>query len=501
MAKPASSKSDPESPPSPVLVWFRDDLRVDDNPALRAAAETGAQVLTLYCLDEEAGRPPGGASRWWLHHALARLAEALEGLGVPLVLRSGDAQHEVLTLAETIGAEAVVWNRRYTADGIAQDTAIKTALKDKGFEARSFNAHLLYEPWTVQTGSGGPYRVFTPFSRAARASGQPPKPVPAPTSITGYCGPVETLSLDDLALLPTRPDWAGGLRETWTPGPLGARVNLDTFLASKLATYPDDRNVPGIEATTRLSPHLRFGEISPREVWHAAEVADAPRDSIFKFHQELLWREFSYHLLYHYPDLPTANHQPKFDSFPWADTSGGDGAEHLAAWQKGQTGYPIVDAGMRELWHTGWMHNRVRMIVGSFLVKHLLIDWRAGENWFWDTLVDADPANNTASWQWVAGSGADAAPYFRIFNPVLQGEKFDGDGAYTRRWVPEVARLPKKYLHKPWEAPASVLAEAGMTLGSTYPRPIVDHKQARDRALQAFKSLSDTPSPETADAA
>jgi deoxyribodipyrimidine photo-lyase len=305
---------------------------------------------------------------------------------------------------------------------------------------------------------------------------------------------VESLEIEDLGLLPTEPDWAQGLRDTWQPGTKGARHLLETFVKDKLTAYREDRDTPALDVTTRLSPHLRFGEISPREVWQAAEVADAPREAVFKFHQELLWREFSYHLLYHYPDLASVNYQSKFDDFPWRDHETGEAAKDLLAWQKGRTGYPIVDAGMRQLWQTGWMHNRVRMIVASFLIKHLMIDWRAGEAWFWDTLVDADPANNAASWQWVAGSGADAAPYFRIFNPVLQGEKFDGNGDYTRHWVPEVAKLPNRYLHKPWAAPKSTLDDAGVRLGSDYPRPLVDHKQARERALEAFKSIGDSAS-------
>ncbi|MEQ8657716.1 MAG: deoxyribodipyrimidine photo-lyase [Hyphomicrobiales bacterium] len=482
----------PATANAPSIVWYRNDLRLDDNPALIKAAANGSPVVALYVFDQSSDRALGGASLWWLHHTLAALQASLNELKVPLLLREGNAGDVVPSVVTEIGAAAVYWNRRYTACGITQDAAIKARLKANNIEAESFNAHLLYEPWSLKTGSGGPYRVFTPFSRAARASGIPNQTVPAPRTMRGWSGTAETLDLSDLNLLPTQPDWAGGLQDMWQPGTDGARANLASFVADKLPGYPDDRNVPGLEATTRLSPHLRFGEISPREVWHAVEVADAPRDSIFKFHQELLWREFSYHLLYHYPDLGSQNHQSKFDDFPWIDHTNGKGAEQLKAWQRGQTGYPIVDAGMRELWHTGYMHNRVRMIVGSFLVKHLLIDWRVGEAWFWDTLVDADPANNTASWQWIAGSGADAAPYFRIFNPVLQGEKFDGDGAYTRRWVPDVGKLPKKYLHKPWEAPTTVLRDAGMTLGSTYPRPIVDHKSARDRALRAFKSLSDT---------
>lgn len=478
----------------PILVWFRDDLRLDDNPALQAAHEADAPLICLYCFDRSLNRKLGAASRWWLHHSLARLNQDLSDRGSSLHIIEGNAGIAIPAMAQEVGAQSVFWNRRYSAGAIEQDSHLKSELSDNGLDVRSFNAHLLYEPWTLKTGSGGPYRVFTPFSRAARASGLPVKPVPAPEKLSSFKAEVSSIELDELRLLPTNPDWSEGLQQRWTPGTEGARKRLDRFLNESLNGYPDDRNIPGMDATTGLSPHLRFGEISPREVWHAAEAAQANRDSIFKFHQELLWREFSYHLLYHYPDLHEANHQPKFDAFPWLDVSKGTSKDHLRAWQKGLTGYPIVDAGMRELWTTGWMHNRVRMVVGSFLVKHLLIDWRHGEDWFWDTLVDADPASNAASWQWIAGSGADAAPYFRVFNPVLQGEKFDGDGAYTRRWVPELAAMPKKFLHKPWDAPAHVLRDAKVSLGETYPRPIVDHKQARERALAAFKSLSDAAS-------
>lgn len=496
-------------------MWFREDLRLHDNAAVLAAHESGKPVAAFFCLDDEAERPLGGAARWWLHHSLNRLGTELSDLGVPLLLRTGDAASALDDAIGLISADSVVWNRRYTAEGIAQDTAIKRALTDRGIKARSFAGHLLHEPWTLTTGEGGPYRVFTPFSRAARAAGTPARPVPAPREMRGWNGRTqgtrltgESLSTKDLStkdlftkdlstkdlaalnLLPTKPDWAGGLRDAWQPGSIGGADRLSDFVASKLGRYKQDRDVPGIESTTRLSPHLRFGEVSIRQVWHAAETSPASRNAVFKFHQELLWREFSYHLLYHYPDLAEANYQAKFDDFPWQPLAAASTQDHLKAWQRGLTGYPIVDAGMRELWHTGWMHNRVRMIVGSFLVKHLLIDWREGERWFWDTLVDADPANNAASWQWVAGSGADAAPYFRIFNPILQGEKFDGDGTYTRRWVPELASLPDRYLHKPWQAPANVLENAGARLGETYPDPIVDHALARTRALDAFKSLS-----------
>jgi len=481
--------------PASTLLWFRNDLRLDDNPALRTALETPAPVVALYVLEEDTQgadgpRPLGGAARWWLHRSLTALAADLERHAIPLVLRRGRAEDIVPEVVGQTGAGRVVWNRRYEGGGIAVDSALKSRLKADGIAVESFNGSLLIEPWEVKTGAGEPYKVFTPFWRAARATGDPAPPRDAPSAnperLQVPAPPGD--ALDDWGLLPTKPDWAGGLRDTWTPGEAGARDRLESFLDDRLARYAGERDLPGAEATSMLSPHLRFGEISPRRIWAAAahRAADDTRISdrqLSKFQAELGWREFSNHLLFHFPDLGHENFQPKFDAFPWRDDPDG-----LRAWQKGRTGYPFVDAGLRELWATGYMHNRVRMVVASFLVKHLMIDWRAGEAWFWDTLVDADPANNTASWQWVAGSGADAAPYFRIFNPTTQGEKFDPEGDYTRRWVPELADLPKKYLYKPQEAPREVLERAGIRLGDTYPRPIVDHSRARQRALDAFQT-------------
>lgn len=486
--------SSPSLSEQAAIVWFRDDLRIDANPALREAIERGADILALYIFDEKHHRPLGGASRWWLHHSLEALKADLNVHNVTLCIRSGDAGEVLRKVVKDVGAKAVFWNRRYTASGIKQDSDLKSGLKEKEIEVKSFNANLLHEPWTIETNSGGPYRVFTPFSRAAREKGEPDSPRSAPKSWKVWTGEVDSLEIEDLGLLPTEPDWAQGLRDTWQPGTKGARALLKSFVEEKLSDYRDGRDSPALDVTSRLSPHLRFGEISPQEVWHAAEVAGVSREAVFKFQQELLWREFSHHLLYHYPDLASVNYQSKFDAFPWRDHESGKAAEQLRAWQKGQTGYPIVDAGMRQLWHTGWMHNRLRMIVASFLIKHLMIDWRVGEAWFWDTLVDADPANNSAGWQWVAGSGADAAPYFRIFNPITQGEKFDGAGDYTRHWVPELAKLPDKHLYEPWSAPKSILKDAGVELGKDYPKPLVDHKQARERALEAFKSIGDSAS-------
>jgi deoxyribodipyrimidine photo-lyase len=367
---------------------------------------------------------------------------------------------------------------------IARDTAIKAALQQDGVKAESVNAQLLVEPWTLKPASGPYFKVFSPFWRAALAKGfeapaglcppRLPAPPAAPTS--------ETLS--NWGLLPVAPDWAGGLRASWTPGEAGARALLQRFLTDALEDYPDARNRPDAVTTSRLSAHLHFGEISPHLCLSAARASGASEKAVEKFVSELGWREFSHHLLYHAPHLPQRNWRTDFDAFAWRDDPAG-----LRAWQSGHTGYPIVDAGMRELWQTGWMHNRVRMITASFLIKHLLIDWRVGQEWFWDTLVDADLANNAASWQWVAGSGADAAPYFRIFNPIAQGETYDPDGGYVRRFVPELARLPNAVIHKPWTAGPLVLKDAGVTLGKTYPHPIVDHASARSRALAAFAAL------------
>ncbi len=388
-------------------------------------------------------------------------------------------------VAREAGATHVYWNRRADQAGMAADDAVVAALKAQGLTGGTFPGNLLVEPGKVLTNDGRPLRVFTPFWKRVLSLGDPRSPQPAPKTLPPP-NEIESDRLDDWRLEPTKPDWAGGMRESWTPGEAAARERLADFLDG-IGGYAEERDRPDKPSTSRLSPYLRFGEISAVQIFHAARFAAdqgaSPRD-IEKFLTELGWREFSYHLLHHFPDLATKNLQARFDAFPWRTDS-----PALKAWQRGETGYPIVDAGMRELWHTGWMHNRVRMVVASFLIKHLLIDWRIGEEWFWDTLVDADPANNTASWQWVAGSGADAAPYFRIFNPILQGERFDPNGAYVRHWVPEIAALSDRFVHKPWTATPLELAEAKVSLGTTYPAPIVDHDMARKRALAAFDRI------------
>jgi len=475
---------------APIIVWFREDLRLTDNPALAAAAASGNPVLPLYVWEDDPADPfpPGGAARWWLHHSLRRLSDALGHLGTPLLLRRGDPLRVIVDLAAETGAGAVLWNRRYATAGRVRDTRIKETLRSRGLRAESFNAALLFEPWTVRTKAGQPFRVFTPFWRACLTMPEPPAPTPAPARLTAFPRPLPGSSLADWHLLPTGPDWAGGLRETWQPGEDGARERLAEFLVTTAAGYKADRDRPGVEGTSRLSPYLRWGEIGPRQAWHAARMTAHTHPEaaagIQAFLRELGWREFCHHLLHHEPGLAHTPMDARFAAFPWRDDE-----EGLGAWQRGRTGYPIIDAGMRQLWHTGWMHNRVRMVTASFLVKDLLIPWQSGARWFWDTLVDADPADNPANWQWVAGCGADAAPFFRVFNPVLQSETYDPRGAYVRRWVPELAALPDAWIHKPWAAPAKVLAQAGVRLGETYPYPILDHAAARDRALDAFRAL------------
>ncbi|MET0974603.1 MAG: deoxyribodipyrimidine photo-lyase [Leifsonia sp.] len=446
------------------MVWLRDDLRVADNPALVAALERGSPVVALYILDEESPgiRPLGGATRWWLHQSLRSLSRSLADLGVPLVLRRGPASAVIDDVLGATDAGAVFWNRRYGGAERELDAAVKSSLRERGLDASSFAASLLFEPWTISTGAGTPYAVFTPFWNACRNAPPPRGPLGVPSGIDGWAGSIASDDLDDWGLEPRHPDWADGLREAWTPGEESARAALEEFLADKLADYADGRDVPARAVTSRLSPHLRFGEISPHTVWQRAteqrrSSTAARANATTRFLTELGWREFTHHVLFHAPDLATVNWRSEFDAFPWPRLQ----PEALEAWQDGRTGIPLVDAGMRELWVTGTMHNRIRMVTASFLTKNLLIDWRRGEEWFWDTLVDADAASNPFNWQWVAGSGADAAPYFRVFNPELQARKFDGDGEYVRRWVPEIG------------TPA-------------YPDPIVDLGETRQAALAAY---------------
>jgi deoxyribodipyrimidine photo-lyase len=469
--------------PDPAILWFRHDLRLADNPALAALA--GQPILPVFIL-EDGPWAPGGAARWWLHHSLGALGRDLADRGAPLLLLRGDPRALIPELAARIGATEVHAGRRSEPAGRRCDAETHAALAAAGARLVLHRSALLHEPHQVRTGGGTPYGVYTPFSRRLFALLEElPPPLPAPKRIMAAAGAPQGLELDALGLLPQppQPDWAAGFADHWQPGEAGAAARLAAFLEHGLADYAERRNDPGATwGTSGLSPHLHLGEISPRQAWLAAQAKGGK--GVETFLKELLWREFSHHLLWHRPEMPEVPLRAEFAAFPWQPD-----AALLRAWHRGRTGYPIVDAGMRQLWQTGWMHNRVRMITASFLVKHLLQPWQQGEAWFWDTLVDADLAANAASWQWVAGCGADAAPYFRIFNPVLQGEKFDATGRYVRRWCPELAALPDRWIHRPHEAPDIVLRGAGIVLGRDYPNPVVDLAAGRARALAAFAAI------------
>ncbi len=479
-----------------AIVWLRRDLRLGDQPALHQAAAQHDHVVPVFihAPEEEGHWQPGAASQWWLHHSLTAHAARLAKLGSPLVVRRGASLASLRALVKQTGATAVYWNRLYEPALIARDAKIKEALRADGLVAESFNGAVLFEPWQLKTGAGEPYRVYSPMFRSAEARfDEIHKPLPAPKKLIAPAKPLPSEPLEALGLLPTIP-WDGGFHEHWQPGEKGALKRLEQFASQPIATYKDLRDQPALDgAVSGLSPHLHFGEVSPHQCFVRAQQAHGELTSagahgnIHHFIKELFWREFSHHLIYHYPKTPHEPMYERFAAFPWRKP--GDYAGDLKAWQQGLTGVPIVDAGMRQLWTTGWMHNRVRMIVASFLTKNLLIPWQAGAAWFWDTLVDASLPQNTLGWQWAAGCGADAAPYFRIFNPVLQGEKFDAEGSYVRSWVPELKTLPAKYIHKPWDAPGEVRRAAGIALDSVYARPIVDLMQSRDRALAAFAKL------------
>jgi deoxyribodipyrimidine photo-lyase len=480
----------PNATNKPCLLWLRRDLRVADNPALDAALRRGGPVLPVFVWapEEEGEWPPGAATKVWLHHSLAALDADLKSRGSRLVLRRGPSFEALLALLDETGAEAVYWNRRYEPAVIARDTRIKELLRESGYTAESCKGNLLVEPQEVQNKSGAPYQVFTSFWKQAQQIAVP-EPNAEPDAIPSPAAWPESVALGDLDLLPAL-NWAGGIREAWTPGAAGAQDQLQRFMDEAMHDYKLDHDRVDRPGTSRLSSHLYFGEISVRTVYHAIQhyIANEDRSGLITgaeaYLRQLYWREFAHHLLFHFPHTTHEPLREQFKAFPWRSDT-----KTLEAWQRGQTGYPMVDAGMRELWATGWTHNRARMTVASFLVKHLLLPWQAGARWFWDTLVDADLANNSMNWQWSAGCGADAAPYFRVFNPVLQGRKFDPEGDYVRRWVPEIAGLPDAYVHAPWEAPMEDLRAAGILLGETYPKPIVDHAAARERALAAYQEI------------
>lgn len=467
-----------------VLLWFRADLRLSDNHALRAAEATRLPVIPVFIGAPEEGVPwpPGAASRWWLHQSLGALDRSLRDKGSRLIVRRGPTEETLLSLVRETGARRIFCNRVYEPGTMVRASKLENTLRAAGIALESFQGNLLFEPSSIRTTTGGSFRVFTPFWRALwKARDSLASPSQAPTGLRGPHRWPKSLKIAELGLEP-KIDWAAGLRTTWNPGEETARRRLRWFGRGAVSGYGNERDRTDREGTSRLSPHLHFGEVSPLQVWHA--IANAPgAESCLR---QLAWREFAYHLLVEHPQTVTEPFHEEFREFPWRANR-----RRLKAWQRGRTGYPFVDAGMRELWATGWMHNRARLVVASFLVKHLLVPWQDGARWFLDTLVDADLANNTLGWQWVAGCGVDAAPYFRIFNPVLQGRKFDPDGAYVRRWVPELKGLSARWIHEPWAAPREALMAAGATLGKTYPLPLVRHAEARAAALAAFKVMKE----------
>ena len=472
-------------PANTVIMWFRQDLRLSDNPALLNAIQEG-RVLPVFILDEGNDWPIGGASRWWLHHSLLALNESLQG---NLWILRGDAAELLLQLAREHSASHAFWNRCYEPSIIRRDSLIKEQLTAVGITATSSNGSLIWEPWENLKQDGTPYKIFTPFYKYAIANNPPAAPSPAANANFDTVKCLQGKNrIDDLNLLPEI-NWYEQIASQWQPGELGARQRLQNFAENGLYDYRDGRDYPAKRSVSMLSPHLHFGEISPREAASVVKQAgdiDSNEEQAAHFIRELAWREFSYYTLYHFPHICQQNMKSQFDRFPWVKDQ-----KSLCLWQQGQTGFPLVDAGMRELWQTGTMHNRVRMIVGSFLVKNLMIHWLEGARWFWDCLLDADLANKSCSWQWVAGSGADAAPYFRIFNPVTQSTKFDPEGSYIRKYVPELNGLSNKAIHDPSSAAASELEKAGVILGEHYPRAIVDLKESRVRALDAYKALRD----------
>jgi len=468
-----------------VIVWMRQDLRLSDNPALHAAAARG-EVLPVYVFDQDVAGDflIGDSSKWWLHQSLLSIQKECHNT---IVLSQGDSIKTLLKLVRKYKATAVYWNKCYEPWSIKQEKNLEKELVELGIDHQSFNASLLWDVEKVVKSDGTPYKVFTPFYKRGCLQQEPPrKPLPEFDIRKLFSKKIESLSVVDLKLLSNH-DLEKSLDEVWEPGEHKAHAILKSFIKNRLFDYQEGRDFPDRKSVSSLSPYLHFGEISPHEIWYAVLKSGheyASKNNVSCFLKELVWREFAYNVLYHNPTMPQKNLDRKFDVLEWSYDK-----KNLHAWQQGETGYPVIDAAMKELLLTGSMHNRMRMVVASFLVKNLMIDWRKGQEWFWKYLVDADLASNSFNWQWVAGCGYDASPYFRIFNPILQGKKFDPQGRYIQKFLPELALLPKKYIYTPWLAPEEVLLAAKIKLGKTYPLPVVDLGDSRDRVLTEFKKL------------
>ena len=470
-----------------ILLWFRIDLRLSDNPALQNAINLNRPIIPIYIHDDEdaSQRKLGEASKWWLFHSLKNLSLELNGIGSRLLYFSGKAEKNIQKIINETNSDTVMWNRRYEPWAIKRDALIKEKLNNQGIKVASFNSNLLFEPWKIKSKIGNPLKVFTPFKNALLSKNLNSKIIKEPKNILSPKSWPTSLNLYDLKLL-DKNNWSDKFDKIWKPGNKEAKLKLDLFIKNRISNYDNNRNIPGLEGTSKLSPHLRFGEISPKEIFETIHfnVAKHHLKSIETFKSEIIWREFAHNLLWLFPKIHNKSIKKKFENFKWNYNK-----KNFDLWTKGLTGYPIVDAGMRELWSTGWMHNRVRMIAASFLTKHLLLPWQLGETWFWNTLIDADPASNPSGWQWVAGCGADAAPYFRIFNPILQGQKFDPKGIYIKKFLPELKTLSPKFIHEPWKADSAILKNSDINLGETYPLPIVDHQFSRKRALKQYADI------------
>ena len=486
--------TNPHSSSFSAIYWLRREFRFRDNPALYHALANNDRVAVvyIYCPEEEQPWAPGAASRWWLHHSLQNFGQQLEDRGGMLILRQGPSLQTLKQICAELDSQTVYWNRLYEPAIVARDKFVKKTLTDDGIQVKTFNAALLKEPWNATKKDGEAYKVYTPFSKQYFASDDLSTPLEPPEDFARTCTTLSSLQLKQLGITPSG-HWTEKLSQYWLPGETAALNQLQSFLQHNVLDYPVERDIPSIDGVSKLSPYLHFGEISPRQIWHevlfsAAHFADnghhAAHTLCVTYLKQLVWRDFAHHMLFHFPHTTERPFRQQFEHFQWDQN-----ISLLNAWQRGDTGIPLVDAGMRELWQTGWMHNRVRMIVASLLTKNGLVNWLEGARWFWDTLVDASLANNTMGWQWTAGCGVDAAPYFRIFSPVRQGQRFDPEGEYVKQWLPELSDVPRKFIHEPWNTPDSVRVQCNFKPGKNYPLPVVDLSAGRGESLARFKAL------------